>query len=128
MAPSVLLVDGDADSITIYSLILQHHGYEVLAAGDPATGLRLALERRPDVVISDLYLPPLDGRSLHEQLRANEGTASIPMILLDSIAAFGMEEVEEIAITARLTKPCEPSRLLLEVQRMLDMGPVVRRV
>lgn len=122
MAASVLLVDSDADSIKIYSLILQHHGYEVLVAADPATGLKMALDRLPDVVISELYLPLLDGRLLHEQLRENEGTSSIPTILLDSIAAWGSDLAEMAGASTRLTKPCEPSRLLHEVQRILGVG------
>ena len=126
MAPSILLVDNDADSIAIYSLILQHHGYDVLSAQDGETGYRLAVDRQPNVVVSELYLPPVEGRRLHEQLRRNEGTASIPLILLDSIATYGIEEGSEAeAVATRLTKPCEPSRLLMEVQKLLKMEMAV---
>ena len=126
MAPSILLVDNDADSIAIYSLILKHHGYDVLAAHDGETGYQLAVDRRPNVVVSELYLPPVDGRSLYEQLRRNEGTASIPLILLDSIATYGIElGLEDEPAATRLTKPCEPSRLLMEVQKLLNMEMAV---
>lgn len=126
MAPSILLVDNDPDSIAIYSLILKHHGYDVLSARDGATGYRLAVDRRPSVVVSELYLPPVEGLSLHEQLRKNEGTASIPLILLDSIATFGVElGLEDSLAATRLTKPCEPSRLLMEVEKLLNLEMAV---
>lgn len=121
MAPSVLLIDSDADSITIYSLILQHHGYEVLAARDSESGFRMALDRRPDLVISEMFLPPLEGRPLVEKLRENEVTARTPMILLDSIASYGNEVGDFGSSAMRLTKPCEPSRLVVEVERMLNL-------
>lgn len=121
MALSVLLIDSDADSITIYSLILQHHGYDVIAARDSESGYRMALDRRPDLVISEMFLPPLEGRPLVEKLRENELTAGTPMILLDSVAAYGKESGDIGSSAKRLTKPCEPSRLVLEVERMLSM-------
>lgn len=127
MAPSVLLIDSDADSITIYSLILQHHGYEVLAARDSESGFRMAIDRRPDLVISEMFLPPLGGRSLLEKLRENDVTNRTPMILLDSIGAYG-NEISEFGVSAmRLTKPCEPSRLVFEVERMLNLELAVPR-
>src|SRR5690606_16450194 len=67
-ASTVLLIDNDQDSITIYSLILRHHGYEVVPATDGETGLRLALELKPDIVVTELFLPQLQGPSLLEGL------------------------------------------------------------
>ena len=120
MAPSVLLVDSDSDSIAIYSLILRHHGYEVLSAPDGVLGFEIALQRRPDVVVSELFLPPSHDGSFLERLRADDRTSATPMIVLDSIPSFSDELFESDSRRTRLTKPCEPSRLLLEVERLLS--------
>jgi CheY-like chemotaxis protein len=115
----VLLIDGDPDSIEIYSLILDYHGYEVVAARDGHTGLRLALDLSPALVISEVFLPGLDGRNLLAQLRSDTRTARIPVILLDSIPSVSESMPEPGAFVICLTKPCEPSRLLVEVARIL---------
>ena len=121
MAPStVLLIDRDQDSLTIYSLILRHHGYEVVTVKDGATGLRLAAELNPDIVISELFLPLVQGHSVFQELRANDRMATKPMILLDSVPMLGEALMEGLAATSRLTKPCTPTRLVEEVARLLE--------
>jgi DNA-binding response OmpR family regulator len=122
MAPAtVLLIDSDADSLAIYSLILTHHGYEVVQATDGDTGLQLAFERRPDVVVSELYMPKVDGATLLERLRGDARTAATPLIVLDSVPSFARELRGSEAKLHRLAKPCEPSRLLQEVRRLLTI-------
>ena len=121
MAPStVLLIDSDTDSVTIYSLILRHHGYKVYHALDGATGLEMAFEMRPDVVISELFMPPVEGGSVLDRLRQDTRTAATPLIVLDSIPTFGWDRLESLGDLRRLTKPCEPSRLVQEVANVLE--------
>jgi DNA-binding response OmpR family regulator len=115
----VLLIDSDADSIAIYSLILQHHGFVVVQALDADTGYRLAIDDRPDLVITELFLPLVQGKSLLDRLLADDRTASVPLLVLDSIPPFGDSLGSRVNAQNRLTKPCEPSRLLQEVQRLL---------
>jgi DNA-binding response OmpR family regulator len=119
MAPAkVLLIDTDADSITIYSLILQHHGYEVLQASDGETGLRLAIESRPDIVVSELFLPPLQAGEIVSRLQKDNRTARTPLIVLDSTPSIRDRLAGQEGLR-RLTKPCEPSRLLREIEQLL---------
>jgi DNA-binding response OmpR family regulator len=124
-ASTVLLIDDDQDSITIYSLILRHYGYDVVPATDGATGLRLALELKPDIVVTELFLPQFEATSLLAGLRGDDRTASTPVIVLDSIPLIGAKVVGAEDRTSRLTKPCEPSRLLEEVGRLLGQRPGV---
>lgn len=115
---TVLLIDSDADSITIYSLILRHHGYRVVHAADFETAVRLVAEADPDVVVSELFTTSRDERDVVEFLRGDERTSNKPLILLDSAPSRGRRP--ELASLPRLTKPCEPSRLLREVGRALN--------
>lgn len=119
MAPSVLLIDDDQDSLNIYTLILRHHGYHVVIARDGATGLRKALEGTVDIVVSENFLPELGSTTVLETLRGNERTVKTPMIVLDSTPNQRARFTDPHARSSSLTKPCEPSRLLNEVQRWL---------
>ncbi|MEX2571889.1 MAG: response regulator [Gemmatimonadota bacterium] len=121
---TVLLIDSDDDSIAIYSLILRHHGYAVLMAHDPEAGLRMAFENRPQLVIAEVFLPSRGGMQLIDRIREDQRTAEIPVIILDSMPSFWEELPDSAGRLRRLTKPCEPSRLLAEVRRLLD--PAVR--
>ncbi|MQA89021.1 MAG: response regulator [Gemmatimonas sp.] len=121
MAPvTILLIDSDADSIAIYTLILQHHGFSVIEANDAEDGFRQAVEKKPDVVVAALYGPPVGDTSLLDRLLTDERLAETRLIILDSAPTQLGEPAETIAAVRRLTKPCEPSRLLHEVQRVLD--------
>jgi DNA-binding response OmpR family regulator len=116
---TILLIDTDADSLTIYSTLLRHHGYDVLHAADAETGLRLAVELRPDLVVSELFLPPLHRGEVVRRLRKDHRTAGTPVIVLDSIPKIARELLQNAGVS-RLSKPCKPSRLLEEVERLLD--------
>ena len=116
---TVLLIDGDADSVAIYSLMLRHHGYEVIHAYDAETGLRLALESGPDLVVCDVFLPLMIVSDIVDQLRGDFRTADIPLIILDSVPNVTRQLAERHKHLSRLTKPCEPSRLLQEIERLL---------
>ena len=121
-ASTVLLIDDDCDSIAIYSLILRHHGFTVLEAFDSSTGLRLAEQHRPDLVVSETFLPGVEPKAYLELLHGSVLSRSIPIIMLDSTPALGRNE-GSFSARNRLTKPCEPSVLLEEVKRLLQQEP-----
>ena len=75
----ILIVEDEATVRDTLALNLRAEGYTVLAAGDGATGLRLAREEDPDLVVLDLMLPELDGLSLTRMLRRD---SQVPIIML----------------------------------------------
>jgi|SRR5690606_29441832 len=119
MASTVLLIDNDGDSIAVYSLLLRHHGYEVIHAHDGETGLRMAFETAPDLVVSELFMPNAPGADVVDRLRGDDRTADTPLIVLDSAPSVTRDSRRGLRNLSRLTKPCEPSRLLDEVRRLL---------
>lgn len=124
--PTVLLADPDADSRTVYSLMLEHHGFRVVEARDPSAARRLACEERPDVVVAELFLPFLEGLPLPVLLKREECTAHIPVIGLTALSTAVGAAPGLLACDSHLVKPCTPSRLLHEVRRMLDPSSVLR--
>jgi CheY-like chemotaxis protein len=64
---------------------LQHAGYNVITAADGEEGLRLALERKPDLVVLDLMLPKLPGYEVLRELRKHRETAKILVMVVSSL-------------------------------------------
>lgn len=115
----MLLVDSHEDSRTIYTVILEHHGFRVIAAAAYEDGLRLARERRPDVIFVEYGFPR--DRAVHavRLLRTDGMTREIPLVALSTAAS---DEERDRALShgfsAYLVKPCAPLELLAEVRRL----------
>ena len=117
---TVLLVEDDTDNQVIYSLILNHHGYAVLQAWDGESGVRMAREHLPDLILMDLTMPRIDGLQATRMLKADPATAAIPIIALT--AHGGREDqvaAEAAGCVSFLAKPVEPQRVEVEVRRVL---------
>lgn len=93
----ILVVDDDAAILQLLRELLEDEGFVVLPAADGEPALALALETPPDLVLTDLMLPHLDGRALFARLREHPTTAHIPVLLMtaagqarhdDGFAAF----------------------------------------
>ena len=89
-SPAVLLIDGDPDSITIYSTLLEHHGYRVLRAMDGNDGVRQAAELRPHLIVLEPFTPCrcAGGGGILEALLQDAVVASIPLIVLTAVPSF----------------------------------------
>lgn len=120
MTKTVLLVDDSAETRNMYAVRLRGEGYDVLEAADGEAGIRVASENRPDLIFMNMALPELDGWTAIALLKQNDRTAGIPIVALtgfDEQAARA--RAEEVGSDGFIGKPCEPSRLLEEVQRRL---------
>jgi DNA-binding response OmpR family regulator len=91
----ILLVD---DSRTIRrenESALRRAGYDVICAEDGETGLKLAREQKPDVVLLDLILPKMSGVELLHQLKQDAGTAGIAVVILSSLTEKNRQKLME---------------------------------
>ena len=116
----VLIVEDSADMVQFLAALLSPR-YEVFTAMDGIAGLETARARRPDLIISDVMMPRMSGFELIRELRADQGTAQIPVILLTARGA-PMDKVEgrEGGADIYLTKPFQPSELRAAVRRLLE--------
>src|SRR5215213_6073209 len=78
--PTVLVADDDSSCLAICAEVLEKSGFIVYVAHDGVRALRIAAERRPDVVLTDFYLPVMDGGELIRRLRG--GGIQTPVILM----------------------------------------------
>lgn len=119
-AHTVLLIEDEQDVRDLIRLNLRKAGFRVLQASDGLAGLKLAREQRPDVVILDLMLPEMRGEDVCRQLKANDSTAALPVIMLTAKAG-PRERVAGLELGADdyVTKPFSPRELVLRVQALL---------
>jgi two-component system CheB/CheR fusion protein len=108
----ILLVEDSPDILFIMKTELEWLGHSVMAAADANAALDIVTDTRPDVIISDIQMPGLDGLEFIRRIRSNPDLAAIPAIAL---SGFGMEKniQESLAhgFSAHCTKPVEPSDL-----------------
>jgi CheY-like chemotaxis protein len=106
--PRVLIVDDDPATRLLYALNLELEGLLVLEAADGRSGLARALEELPDLVLTDVTMPGLDGFQLAEALREDPRTREIPFIFLSGETTDGHEaRAHELGALAYLTKPVD---------------------
>ena len=121
--PTVLIIDGDSDSLNIYSLILAHHGFRVLLASDGETGFAMACEHQPDLIVLEPFLPGVSDLPLVELLRGEPRTAELRVLVVTSVPSRA-ESLGAVVPWAEgyLVKPCQPRYFLAEVQRRLQLA------
>jgi DNA-binding response OmpR family regulator len=127
--PLVLIVDDDQDTREMYTLFLQFSGMGVLTASTVADGFALALEHRPDVVITDFMLNgPETGADMCRRLRENDRTRDIPALLLTGSSSTADGEAALVAGCADVRiKPYLPDDLVKDIRQILDR-PHARRL
>jgi class 3 adenylate cyclase len=122
MSPRILVVDDQRTNAEMVSGVLRNQGYEVQVAFDGADALEQVAARAPDLVISDILMPRVDGYQLCRRLRASDATALLPMILVTS-ADPQTERVKGIEAGADdfISKPINWAELFARVKRLLHV-------
>ncbi|GIZ51950.1 response regulator [Noviherbaspirillum aridicola] len=113
----ILIVDDEVDLTTAYSLLFQLHGYETMTAANGREALDVIARRRPDLVLSDLMMPVMDGVELSRRLRNDEATASIPIILMS--AAPERHTLSDRNFDALILKPARFQTMLEKIRALL---------
>ncbi|MGI9021690.1 MAG: response regulator transcription factor [Acidimicrobiales bacterium] len=116
----VLVVDDDPVIVELLRINFEIEGFEVISASDGQEGLERAGADHPDVILSDIMMPRLDGLQLLTRLKGNPATAHLPVVLL-SAKAQKAEVDQGLALGADdyVTKPFDPMELLDRVNAAL---------
>ena len=115
----MLLVDDDLDTRRMYATAIALAGFTVREAEDGREALAMAAEWLPDLVVTDLVGPRLDGFELIGWLRADRRTAGIPVVVLSGrTEEWARQRASELAVTFVL-KPCLPDALIAHIVKVL---------
>jgi len=109
----ILVVDDGEDDIELVGQVLRYHGIDVLTARDGNEALWLLRTVRPDLIITDLQMPDIDGWSVLATIRNNPDIAHIPVV---TMTAYGSSHVERELIAAGfnayIIKPIRTTKML----------------
>ncbi|MBQ8985090.1 response regulator [Candidatus Saccharibacteria bacterium] len=83
----VMVVEDDAALREIYSIRITAEGYEVVTAGDGEEALAVAVEQKPDLILSDVMMPKISGFDMLDILRNTPETANIKIIMMTALSA-----------------------------------------
>lgn len=114
--PHVLLVEDDRDTREMYSQYLSDSGLNVSEAATGRRGLECALSDHPDVVVTDIAMPEMDGIEMTRRLRQLEDDGHVPIIAVSGQASDRMREAGADIV---IDKPCEPDVLLHAIEDVL---------
>ena len=119
VAQKILVVEDSPTIVSVVQYFLELEGYEVLVAENGEDGLSIARAQRPDVVVTDLRMPGMDGLALVKALRADPSTRDAVIIILTSETAVESEERGfELGADDYIPKPIEPRRLIARIRAL----------
>lgn len=115
----ILLIEDYPSARELLRVLLEAENYEVIEAADGKTGIELALEELPDLVILDLMLPEVEGERVIRELQKSEGLSDTP-ILVVSAKSEALDDLRDALGDENVfSKPFEPTKLLDRVGALL---------
>ncbi len=120
MRKKILFIEDEPDQVMVIRTRLEANGYEVITANDGLTGLQIAEDKTPDLILLDIVMPGMDGIEVCKRLKAGAKTKHIPII---AVTASGEKDLEERCIQAGcqnvVRKPYESQKLLENIKKCL---------
>jgi len=118
----ILCVEDEPEMIDLIRLILGRRGFEVKGANGGVEGLEMIRKEKPDLILLDLMMPVMDGWEVYQQIKADENTRNIPVIVvtakaqsIDKVLGLHIAKVDDY-----IAKPFNPQELLASVEKVLQ--------
>jgi CheY-like chemotaxis protein len=117
---TILIVDDEEDVRAITQMGLEMSvDWTVLTASSGKTAIAMATEHQPDVILLDWMMPDMDGRTTLQHLKSNPQTQAIPVILVTAKEQQSVEDLDNLAIAAMISKPFRPLKLAEQICQSL---------
>ncbi len=120
----IAYIEDEVEMIDLVRLIVGRHGYTVMGANGGREGLELVRKEIPDLVLLDLMMPDIDGWDVYHQIKSDESTRNIPVIVItakaqdiDKILGLKVAKVEDY-----ISKPFRPQDLVERIEKVLSTG------
>jgi CheY-like chemotaxis protein len=121
----ILVVDDEADIVGWLKHLLSHSGYRVAEAYDGIQALESVAADKPDLILLDMKMPRMDGRTTLRRLRAEEESRDIPVIVLSANAVADDAErrqLMDLGVRGFMNKPVTVEQLIAEIRKHLEAG------
>jgi CheY-like chemotaxis protein len=125
----ILIADDEVNIVKIMEFELKKNGYEVMTANDGAEAFALVLEDRPDLILSDIMMPKMDGYELCKKVKEIPEMRGIPFIFLT--AKTGLENRIQgymLGAAKYITKPCNRQELLKAIDMRLKLSEQAKKL
>ena len=110
--PVILVVDDIPTNTSLVKAFLKHKDYEVISALSGPEALKIARERKPDIILLDIMMPVMDGYEVLARLRSDEITRNIKVIMVSAISKEDdIRQALELGADDYITKPLVATRL-----------------
>ncbi len=120
MPKKVLLVDDDKEFRIVAAIILETAGYQVMQADDGAIAMEILRIEHPDLIISDLNMPMMDGRALCKQVRADALLARTPFVIMSALIEENGSALTDLPADYFFSKRNVFSGILPELRNLLS--------
>jgi two-component system cell cycle response regulator DivK len=119
----ILIVEDNEKNLKLVRDVLQVKGYETVDAGTAETGIEIAREKKPDLVLMDIQLPGMNGIDALKALRADPATAAIPIVAITaSVMQTDRQQIVGAGFDGFIEKPVNLKNLLDTVQQAVQKG------
>ncbi|HXV42774.1 MAG TPA: response regulator [Anaerolineae bacterium] len=116
----ILYIEDNLDNMTLVKRVLEIEGYEVIEAGNGKDGLAKAISNRPDIIITDINLPDIDGYEITDTLKKGKETAHIPVIAMTAnVMKKDRESVLQAGCDGYISKPIDIDELPSQIENFL---------
>ncbi|MDP8299623.1 MAG: response regulator [Candidatus Tantalella remota] len=112
MSKKILIIEDEYDTAKVLARRMTDNGFDVVMAYDSESGKHLVVKESPDLILLDLMLPPDGGESVLAQIRMNEASKDIPVVVLTGIEDDECKRmIGKMGVSAYLTKPYNSDEL-----------------
>ena len=119
----ILIVEDNENNMMLVRDVLQFKGYETLEATTGAEGVRLAIERKPDLVLMDIQLPDIDGLTALARIREEPALRHVPVLAVSaSVMPDDQQRIAASGFNAFITKPINVKSFVATVEGFLPAG------
>ena len=121
MGKTIVYIEDESEMIELVKLILSRKGFQVIGANGGKEGLEIVRQQIPDLVLLDLMMPDIEGWDVYQQIRAEEATQHIPVIIITA-KAQNIDKVLGIHIAKvndYISKPFSPQQLVESIENVL---------
>jgi len=120
MGHRILVVEDNPQNRMLIKDILEFHGYEIIEAADGQTGIEMAKNHKPDLILMDIQMPVMDGITAGKIIRGDPDTKNIKMLAVTSFAMLGdKERIMEAGFDHYVAKPINTRKLPDLIRKML---------